>query len=143
MELNIKSVGIIAGALLLVFLGTLISSAPATRLGGLAQATTIGNASTTILSVTSSARILATTTSGVTRVRAEICNVGSNPVYILVSEDKNVNINSTGGYPIAAASGYNTCYVMSPDTGNLSTGSIKASSTAQTATTLYITEWLQ
>lgn len=142
MELNIKNLYLVALIAALGVAAVLLTRDTPT-LGGLAQATTIGNASTTVISVTSSKRILATTTSGVTRVRAEICNVGSNPVYVLVSEDKNININTGGGFPIAAAAGFESCYVMSPDTGNLSTGSVKASSTAQTATSLYVTEWLQ
>lgn len=143
MKLSTTLVGIAGIVLVALIWGAFFNPVTQETLGGLAQATTIGNASTTARSVTVSDRILATTTSGVTRVRAELCNVSSNPVYILVSEDKNVNINSGGGFPIAAAAGYDSCYVMSTDTGNLSTGSVKASSTAETATTLYVTEWLQ
>lgn len=96
-------------------------------------------------SVTTSTRVLGTTTNtggtGYTRAYAVICNPNSNPVYINIDADKAANAAGSFTYVIAAAAGYNACYEL---TGNQmkNSGSITASSTNQTATTISVKEYV-
>lgn len=99
--------------------------------------------------ITSSARILATTSNptgvpGVTsfsRSYTSICNPNANPVYLNMNEDKPANA-STGGATtvIAAAAGYNACFEITDR--NKYNGSITASSTNQTSTTILVTDYV-
>lgn len=107
--------------------------------------TAIAAATTTVsLSITNSARILATTTelgiAGTTRVYATICNPNANPVYLLLNNDAPAQ---SGAYTmvIAAAAGYTACYEITDR--NMYQGSITASSTNQTATTIFASQYVQ
>lgn len=104
------------------------------------------NATTTqSFSVTSSTRILATSTSGIgqsyTRVYASICNPNANPVYLNMNADQVAS--SSAGYTtvIAAAAGYNACYEITDR--NTYNGSVQASSTNQTATVISVQQFVQ
>jgi len=124
---------------------------PGTALGNAVTATNIGNATTTTsVAITSSARILATTTNptgtpGVTsftRVYATICNPNANPVAILLNRD--IAASAPSGRVttwIAAAAGYEACYEITDR--NAYHGSITASSTNQTSTTVYVSDYVQ
>lgn len=109
--------------------------------------TSIGAATTsTSVSVTSSTRLLATTTNiesdGNSRIRvyATICNPNANPVYVNLDHDKPASL-SKATVVIAAAAGYNVCYEITDR--NQYSGSITASSTAQTATSVIVKEYTQ
>lgn len=101
-------------------------------------------------SVTTSSRILSTTTNptgtpGVTsniRVYATICTNGANPVALNLNGDKDANV-VTGRVTtfIAAAAGYNACYEITDV--NLYQGSVKASSTNETASQVFVQEFVQ
>lgn len=112
-----------------------------------ADATRIDIATTSAaVSVTSSQRILATTTSltgtSYTRVYATICNPSSTIVYVNLDGDKAAS--SAGGNfttVIAAAAGYDACYEITDR--NLYMGSVTASSTNQTAATIYVKDYVQ
>lgn len=120
---------------------------PGVALGNVVTATNIGNATTTTsVAVTSSTRILATTTNtvgtGYTRVYATICNPNANPVAILLNRD--IAASAPSGRVttwIAAAAGYNACYEITDR--NAYHGSITASSTNQTSTTVYVSDYVQ
>lgn len=124
-------------------IGFSMNSTPSAKAGPFY--TTLSTATTsTAISVTTSARILATSTSptgGYFRTYASICNTSANPVYLRMDGDKQENSTSTGGIPIAAAAGYSACYEITDK--NSYQGSIQASSTNGTATTLYIQEYVQ
>lgn len=131
----------IAAATLLVF----FPPSPARASG--VTATPIGSATTSAaFSVTTSARLLATTTNtvgtGYTRVYATICNANANPVALNLDSDKAANA-STGAltYWIAAAAGYQACYEITDR--NQYSGSITASSTNQTATSITVKDYVQ
>ena len=102
----------------------------------------------TTFSVTTSTRVLATTTNptdpanSYTRAYAVICNPNANPVYINLDGDKAANAN-TGKYShvIAAAAGYEVCFELTGAQMKYS-GSITASSTNQTATTISVTDYV-
>lgn len=112
--------------------------------------TNIGSVATTSsrTSVTTSARILSTTTNATdpsnsyVRVYASICNPNANPVFLNLDGDKVTN-SSTGGFTtvIAAAAGYSACYEITDRNQYL--GSITASSTNQTATVISAKEYVQ
>lgn len=108
--------------------------------------TNIGAASTTAaFSVTTSARILATSTANTqggryTRVYATICNPNVNPVYIALNNDKAATLTDTTAV-IAAAAGYEVCYEITDRNGYQ--GSITASSTNQTATSITVSDYFQ
>lgn len=107
------------------------------------NATAIQTASSTALvSVTTSGRVLATTTSltgtSYTRVYATICNPNATPVALLLDGDKPVNASIGGATTfIAAAAGYNACYEITDR--NQYSGSVTASSTGLGSTAVGIT----
>lgn len=105
------------------------------------QMTVIGSTATssTVTSVTSSARVMATSTdgqSGYTRVYAALCNVGAVSAYIRLDGDKAVNINTAGAIPLAVGA----CYYLNDQ--NMYQGSITASSTGA-ATTISAIQYVQ
>lgn len=101
--------------------------------------------STTLISVTSSTRIAATssgpTAPTFTRMYASICNASANPVFLNLNGDAPASIS--GGYTtvIAAAAGYSACYEITDR--NTYNGSIQASSTNQTATAVSVQQFVQ
>lgn len=104
----------------------------------------------TSFSVTTSTRILSTTTNplgtpGVTsnvRVFASICTNSSNPVALNFDQDKAANIVAGRvTVLIAAAAGYSSCYEITDR--NLYQGSVQASSTNQTTTPVFVSEYVQ
>lgn len=106
----------------------------------------LGGATTSAATaITSSTRIMATTTSttgtSYTRVYASICNPNANPVAINLNNDIAASV-LTGQVTtwIAAAAGYNTCYVINSDNGY--NGSVTASSTSQTSTTITVQQYV-
>lgn len=111
------------------------------------SATPIGVATTSAaFAVTTSARVLATTTNtvgtGYTRVYATVCNANANPVALNMDGDKLAN--APGGAItvwIAAAAGYQACYEITDR--NQYSGSITASSTNQTSTTVTVKDYVQ
>lgn len=108
-------------------------------------ATVIGTATTSAaVTVTSSTRLLATTTSvkgiSYTRVYATICNPSTTLVYVNMNNDKPAN-TSSANVVIAAAAGYNACFEITDR--NLYSGSIQASSTNQTSTSVIVSEYVQ
>jgi hypothetical protein len=120
-------------------------AAPASgRSGGVGTFTTIGAATTTAsIAVTSSTRVLATTTAngvGYVRAYATICNPNANPVYLLLNNDKPAS-NAAATAVIAAAAGYNACYTIASD--NHYNGSVQASSTNQTSTSVTVSDYVQ
>lgn len=113
------------------------------------NATAIGAATTTnAIAVTTSTRILASTTNPVgtpgftsfTRVYATVCNPNANPVYLSLNGDNLASI-SKSTYVIAAAAGYSTCYEITDR--NMYQGSVTASSTNQTSTTVTVSDYVQ
>lgn len=112
-------------------------------------ATNIGSAtSSALVSVTTSTRIAATTTSptdptnNFQRVYTTICVSTSTPVAILMNLDKPVNA-STGGVTawIAVAPGYSSCYEINDR--NQYNSSITASSTNQLSIPVSVTQYVQ
>jgi hypothetical protein len=102
-----------------------------------AGATTTGS-----IAVTTSTRVMATTTSPnglYQRIYATICNPNANPVHLSLNNDKPANLSNTT-FVIAAAAGYNACYEITDVNGY--NGSITASSTNQTATTITWSEYV-
>lgn len=109
-------------------------------------ATNIGVATTsTAVAVTSSTRLVASTTNNggngtsYTRVYASICNPNANPVFISLNGDKAASATSATTV-IAAAAGYNVCYEITDR--NMYQGSITASSTNQTSTTVNVASYV-
>lgn len=105
----------------------------------------IGNATTTSsVSVTSSVRVMATSTyvgtTNTTRVYATFCNPNANPVYLFLGNDAAAS-NASSTYVIAAGAGYQACYEITDR--NLYQGSVTASSTNQTATTIFTSQYTQ
>lgn len=101
---------------------------------------------TTSVAITSSTRLLSTTTSptgqSYTRVYASICNPNANPVVLNLDGDKTANLNAGRVTTIiAAAAGYNVCYEITDR--NLYQGSITASSTNETSTTIVAKDYVQ
>lgn len=106
--------------------------------------TIIGAATTsTAVAVTSSTRLVATTTgtgdTSYTRVYSVICNPNANPVFISLNNDKAAS-KTSATYVIAAAAGYNVCYEITDR--NMYQGSITASSTNETSTTLNVASYV-
>lgn len=93
--------------------------------------------------ITTSARIMATTTSitgpSYTRIFASICNPNANPVYLNMNGDKPAELSNTTAV-IAAAAGYNACYEINDR--NPYSGSVTASSTNQTSTTITVQQFV-
>lgn len=112
--------------------------------GNPATTPALGTATTTAaISVTSSTRILATTsdaTGGYSRSYATVCNPNANPVYIRLGQDKPASATAAT-FVIAAAAGYQTCFEITPDR-LVYNGSITASSTNQTATTVFVSDYV-
>lgn len=106
--------------------------------------TVLSSATTTAsFAVTTSARVLATTTNalgGYTRVYASICNANSNPVYLNLDGDKAAGVGAVTTI-IAAAAGYSACYEITDR--NLYQGSITASSSNQTSTSINVKDYVQ
>jgi len=100
----------------------------------------------TAISVTSSTRILASTTSltgqSYTRAYASVCNPTATLVYINLDGDKATNAN-TGKYShiIAAAAGYEACFDITGGKMKYS-GSITASSTNETPVLIGVTDYV-
>lgn len=111
------------------------------------NATAIQTATTTArTAITTSARIMATTTNtvgtGYTRVYAVICNPNSNPVYLNLDGDKPADlIGGSVTTVIAAAAGYNVCYEITDR--NQYSGSVTASSTGETSTAITVKQYVQ
>lgn len=139
---NLGLVGVCAAILLTALLLITYRSEPAYGstfpvAPAIATATTTGS-----VSVTSSTRVLASTTNvlaapgigSFNRAYATICNPNANPVYINLDGDKPAS-KSAATYVIAAAAGYNACFELT-DVQLDYNGSITASSTAETATVI-------
>lgn len=124
----------------------MLQTAPQARAVG-PMATVISNATTsTAVTVTSSTRVLATTTNALgngtsyTRKFATICNPSSTLVYLLFDADKPASLTNANTV-IAAAAGYNACYQITDV--NQYSGSIQASSTNQTSTSVLVTDYVE
>lgn len=134
-------------SLLIVFSALVLFERPEPLAAASPFANSIGNATTsTTVSVTTSQRLLATTTNTVgdgnsrTRVYATICNPNANPVYLYLGHDEPASLTNAT-YVLAAAAGYNVCYEITDR--NQYSGSITASSTNQTATVVTVSEYTQ
>lgn len=145
MSKTITNISLIAIALLgFAFIATrdvqTASGASITQFLNLGSATT-----SAAFAVTTSTRVAATTTSttgtSYQRVYAVICNGNANPVAINMNSDVRTN-SSTGAMTtwIAAAAGYNACFEITDRNGY--NGSITASSTNQTSTTITVQEYV-
>lgn len=143
---NIAQVLAVLGVVALI-VGTFILFSPPAQ-ANLATATNIGSVATTsaATSITTSARIMATTTNtvgtGYNRVYAVVCNPNANPVWLNLDGDKASNL--PGGAVttvIAAAAGYSTCFEITDR--NSYNDSVTASSTNQTATTITVKQYVQ
>lgn len=128
----------------------LLQTTPKTHAVG-SQATVIGAATTTAaIAVTSSTRVLATTTNplGVpgetsfTRVYATICNPTATLVYLNLNQDKAASVPA-GAYTtiIASAAGHKACYEITDF--NQYSGSVTASSTNQTSVSIQVADYVQ
>lgn len=141
-----------ASVLILAFvllLALYVLRAPDTARANVYTATSIGTATTSAAtSVTTSTRIMATSTNPLdptnshVRVYAVVCNPNANPVALNLNGDKAANL-TTGQVTavIAAAAGYNACFEITDR--NLYSGSVTASSTNQTATTITVQQFVQ
>lgn len=149
MKLSLSNIAVlVAGAATILFMAYVFEGArPA--LASPYTANTIATATTTNSSaITTSARILATTTNplgtpGTTsfiRVYATICNPNANPVYLALRGDQAAT-TTNATYIIAAAAGYSACYEITDR--NQYSGSITASSTNETSTRIFYTEYTQ
>lgn len=99
----------------------------------------------TAVAVTSSTRLVASTTAPgaitqYTRGYLSICNPNANPVYILLDGDKPASATKATAV-IAAAAGYNVCYELT-DAKMIYNGSVTASSTNQTSTTVTVADYV-
>lgn len=145
----ILPLAIAAASIALAFV--LVADRPTPAFGMSPSATVIGSATTTAAtSITTSARIMATTTNptgnpgttSFTRVYAVICNPNTNPVWLNLDNDKAANLTSGNVTTvIAAAAGYDACFEITDR--NLYQGSVTASSTAETATTITVKQYVQ
>jgi hypothetical protein len=147
---NIKDskIALVALTALVIFAVYLLNRTPQMVQGAGFQTTNIGfvASSSAVTAVTSSTRILATTTSvtdssnSYVRVYAEICNPSSTLVYLRFDGDKPASVT---GYTtvIAAAAGYSACYQIRDYNQYL--GSVQASSTNQTSVNVSATQYLQ
>lgn len=86
---------------------------------------------TTSVALTSSQRILASSTSPYTRVYATICNPNATLVYVRLGNDRPAT-SASSTVVIAAAAGYSSCYEITDR--NSYQGSITASSSAGSVT---------
>lgn len=137
----------IAGAIIVLAL-VLAFRSPTQTFASPGLATSIGTATTsTAYTVTSSTRVLASTTNPLdgnnsfVRVYATICNPSATVVYLNLNGDKQASApGSSTTAVIAAAAGYNACYEINDR--NEYSGSVQASSTNQTATSVYVTDYV-
>lgn len=145
-----KLTSIIASVVALSFVGAYFLSltpAPKAEAGFISIPTMTVATTTATTAITTSVRILATTTNPIfpdnsyTRAHVSICNPNANPVFLNLDGDKDANF-STGHVTtvIAAAAGYNVCYEITDR--NPYSGSITASSTNQTSTRISIKEYV-
>lgn len=148
MKLSLQStIGIALVALVLGVWGVVASTQHSQA--NVYTATNIGAATTSAaVTVTSSTRVLASTTNALgdgtsyTRVYASICNPSSTLVYLNLNQDKIASVpNGTVTTVIAAAAGYDACYEITDK--NLYQGSIQASSTNQTSTNVFVSDYVQ
>lgn len=140
---NILPVIIVGIILLLILFKNDEKTLPMATVGG-SNAFALSNATTsTAVAVTSSTRVLATTTSttgtSYTRVYSTICNPSSTIVYLRMDSDKAASV--TSGIPIGAAAGYNACYEITDR--NMYQGSIQASSTNQTSVSILVNDYVK
>lgn len=140
---------LLGAAAIVLALGFLLIERPSQAQAANANSNQIGVATTSALfSVTTSTRILATTTNptdptnSYIRTYASICTNGSNPIAINIDGDKAANL-PTGKLTtfIAAAAGYNACFEITDR--NLYQGSVTASSTNQTASNVFVKDYVQ
>ena len=135
-------------ALALLALASVVALTPARDAhANVFTATNIQAATTTIsVSVTSSTRIMATTSNPLdpsasySRVYATICNPNANPVFLSLNFDKPATLASST-FVIASAAGFQSCYEITDR--NQYNGSITASSSNQTATTIFGSQYVQ
>lgn len=149
MKLSISNIAVlIATALTIALMGYVFEGAHPVQASAY-TATAIQTATTSAATaVTTSTRLIATTTNPVdptnsyTRVYATICNPNANPVAINLNGDVAANL-PTGQVTtvIAAAAGYNTCFEITDR--NQYSGSVTASSTNQTSTTVTVQQFVQ
>lgn len=135
--------------IILILLGVLLwFTIPKTnQLGStITQGPTLGTATTsTAVTVTSSTRLLATTTNALgtgtsyTRLYATICNPSTTLVYVSLNGDKPASLTSANTV-IAASAGYDACFEITDR--NPYNGSITASSTNQTSTSILVTDYV-
>lgn len=103
------------------------------------QDVTFSRATTTAsVTASTSVRVLATSTP-YRRTYATICNASSTPVYLLMNAGAPASLSAYTAV-IAAAAGYNACYEI--DSDNLYQGSVTASSTAETALPITVTDYV-
>ena len=107
--------------------------------------TVISAATTTAAtSLTTSTRVLATTTNtlgtGYTRVYASICNPSATIVALGMNQDKPLTATTQATVFIGAAAGYSVCYEITDR--NMYSGSVVASSTVG-AVNVFATEYVQ
>lgn len=131
---------------ILVVSALLVLSQPQDAKANVFTANVISVATTSAsFSVTTSARILATTTNtigtGYTRVYANICTISATPVALNLDADKAANgsVGQVTAY-IAAAAGYQNCYTITDF--NEYSGSVTASSTTA-AVAVTVKEYVQ
>ncbi|RJQ33892.1 hypothetical protein C4568_03765 [Candidatus Parcubacteria bacterium] len=148
MKILTNHVHLIVLAAVIVALGAYsLFTAPKVVEGSVYDATVIGVAtSSAAVSVTSSQTILATTTSttgtSYTRVYATVCNPSTTVVYLNMDNGKVAALaNGAFTVAIAAASGYDACFEITDR--NQYSGTITASSTNQTAVTVYAKQYVQ
>lgn len=131
----------------IAFMVFLVSNPKIGHAGPTANAIGTVATTSTATSITTSARIMATTTnplapeSSYNRVYATICNANANPVAINMDGDKAASL--PGGQVttwIAAAAGYDVCFEINDR--NAYYGSVTASSTNQTATTITVKQYV-
>lgn len=146
---NIIKISILSIALVLVLWGGAFLVQPANEVqGGFVIIPNITVATTSsAVSVTTSTRILATTTNSAdptnsyNRIYAIICNPNANPVYLNLDGDKPANFAAgRSTVVIATSTGYTTCYEITDR--NPYVGSVTASSTNGTATTISVKEYV-
>jgi len=145
---TIVGTAIVTVAIFLMGQGTALQES-AQNLGGYRDATPISVATTSAaVAVTTSTRILATTTINVadsaniySRKFATICNPSATLVYVNLDSDKPAWLaNGRFTDVIGAAEGYEACMQIHDPSYQ---GSVTASSTNQTSVTVYVKEYVQ
>lgn len=127
---------------MLLAVGTLLLVQPKQTFAGSPAVSPAFSVATTsaVVSVTTSTRILATTTNplgnGFTRSYANICNTSATkPIVISMNSDKPANASVNGGYWINA----NSCYEITDKM--LYQGSVTASSSDQSAVQVLVQDY--